>query len=154
MSRDSPDRHAAGDGAGGDPAELERLLRQVVACARVVAEADDGAVRRGAPEAPVRAALATACARARADGLRAEHVLVRLKDAWAHAAEAPRAVPVTTPGAGDTPRRPTRSADGGDDHHRLARVVTLCIEEFYGADGARQGASADPPRRAEEGRLA
>jgi hypothetical protein len=32
--------------------------------------------------------------------------------------------------------------------------VTLCIEEFYGADAARQGASADPPRRAEEGRLA
>jgi hypothetical protein len=153
MSHDSPDRHAPGDGAGGDTAELERLLRQVVACARVVAEADDAA-RRGAPEAPVRAALATACARARADGLRAEHVLVRLKHVWAHTAEAPRAVPDATPGAGDAPRRPTRSADGGDDHHRLARVVTLCIEEFYEVDRARQGAYADPPRRAEEGRPA
>jgi hypothetical protein len=81
-------------------------------------------------------------------------VLVRLKDAWAHTPEAPLAVPVATPGAADTPRRPPRSADGAGDHDRLARVVTLCIEEFYGADGTRPGAFADPPRRAEEGRRA
>jgi hypothetical protein len=135
-------------GLEGAPA-LDGLLHEVVARART--EAGDRPPRMDAWEAPVRGALATACARARAAGLRAEHVLVRLKDAWAHSREAAGAVLVTRPGAPSTLRLPTRSADGADDHDRLARVVTLCIEEFYRADGAREGAYADAPRRAEEG---
>jgi hypothetical protein len=175
MSLDPTDRHAAhgrarddaavlswstpADGVGPDGAPaLDGLLRRVVACARAGAEAGEGAPRTAAWEAPVRGALASACARARADGLRAEHVLVRLKDAWTHTPGAPGAVLVTRPGAPDTLRLPTRGADGPDDHDRLARVVTLCIEEFYRGDGSRDGArdggSADPLQRAEEGPLA
>jgi hypothetical protein len=126
----APDAAARGqDGADS----LDALLRRAVACARATPAAGDGAGR----EPAVRAALGAACARARTDGLRAEHVLVRLKDVWAHTPEAPRAVLDVRAGLAGMPRMSVPKGDGGNDHDRLARVVTLCIEEFYQADGRR-----------------
>jgi hypothetical protein len=139
---------------GQDGADaLGVLLRRAVDCARGNAASGDGAAR----EAAMRASLATACARARADGLRAEQVLVRLKGAWADVREAPRAVLDVRAGVPGTLHLPTRMPDSAHDHDRLARVVTLCIEEFYRGDGAGRGAQGEAEqaaRRAEEARRA
>ena len=64
------------------------------------------------PDGDLRLALRDACDRARNDGLRAEELLLVLKDAWR-----------------ELPER--RGLPRVDPDEALARVVTACIDEFY-----------------------
>lgn len=128
--------------------QFDALLDRVVGCARIAWALDDGVqpggVRLGggrpegsAPpmrdDADLHAALAAACARARDAGLRVEQVLIRLKAAWARNEEGPRS---PAGRAVVTPWFPVAHPAAPDGQDQLARLVTLCIKEFYRSDAA------------------
>jgi hypothetical protein len=87
----------------------------VVALRSVVrAHVRDGPL--GAPDQIWRAPARVMCQDARARGLRVEELIISLKRMWPHVADGER-----------LPR---------DESPRLlARVVTLCVEEYYGSSG-------------------
>lgn len=91
-----PPRMASGPGVVALRCALQAQLR---------GEWPDGALRR---------ALRLMCDEAHRNGLRAEQLLVVVKDAW-------RSLP-------EVSQLPT----GGTRERLLSRVVTMCIEEFYG----------------------
>ena len=101
-------------GDAGDAPMVRELLRRALRSA-VDAELD------GRAGADVGRALREACERARQDSLRAEELLVLLKETW-------RQLPET---------RQLRL----DGHEMLARIVTACIAEYY-----RSGARGDAQR--------
>jgi len=101
-------------GDAGDAAVVRELVRRALRCA-IDAELD------GRAGADVGRALREACDRARQNGLRAEELLIVLKETW-------RQLPET---------RPLRL----DAAEVLARIVTACIAEYY-----RFGARGDSQR--------
>ena len=99
------DRAAPGTAAGPAPliaALMDGALRHAV----------HAAARGQAPDGRLHEALRRTCAAAHARGLRAEQLLVLVKDAWNELPE--------------VRRLPRHDADG-----MLARVVTLCVGEYY-----------------------
>jgi hypothetical protein len=102
-----------------EPASFSDLLRQSLHC--VLIEQSD----REPEEAKLRVALRDLCERARGDGLRAENLLIMVKDSWHELPE--RA------------RMPRHDADDA-----LARVVCACIKEYYQDNGALE---SDSPSR-------
>jgi hypothetical protein len=67
------------------------------------------------PDGALRRAIRVMCDEAHRNGLRAEQLLVILKDAWSSLPE--------------VARLPT----GGTRERLLDRIVTMCVEEFYGS---------------------
>lgn len=102
--------HGAAVPEPGGCAELREMSRSALRNALRAGEA--------APDGEVRRMLRDTCSAARARNMSAEHVLILLKEGWRVLPEAPG----------------RRDAEA---QARLARIVTLCIEEYYGA----------PPRR-------
>jgi hypothetical protein len=101
--------HAPEEGAALPWARAINSLRDAVR-----ALARDGP--SGAPDEPLRAAARLLCDDARARGIRVEALLVSLKQAW----------PVVTEG------EPIARAESS---RLLARLVTLCVQEYYGPLG-------------------
>jgi len=66
------------------------------------------------PDGALRRAIRAMCDEAHRNGLRAEQLLVILKDAWSSLPEVARLSP------------------GGTRERLLDRIVTMCVEEFYG----------------------
>src|SRR5689334_11396013 len=84
------------------PDLLRRSLRDVLADARY----------KYSDEAELRVTLRDVCTQARRDGIRAEHLLIVLKESW-------RELP-------ERARLPRYAAD-----QTLARLVSACINEYY-----------------------
>ena len=91
-------------GDAGDAEVVRALVRRALRCA-IAAELD------GRADADIGRALREACDRARKDNLRAEQLLLVLKETW-------RALPET--------RRLRLDGD-----LMLARIVSACIGEYY-----------------------
>ena len=70
------------------------------------------------PDGALRRAIRVMCDEAHRNGLRAEQLLVILKDAWSSLPEV------------------TRLPTGGTRERLLGRIVTMCVEEFYGPQDA------------------
>jgi hypothetical protein len=100
------DGHAAPDVAGDGAAHLRRLAGSALR------HAVHAAQRGEAPDGQVREALRRACDAARERDLRAEELIVILKAAWHGLPEA----------------RDIRRHDSADV---LARVITVCVDEYY-----------------------
>ncbi len=118
----SPEAMQSSDRAGarGRPAARDAHLRDLMdamlyrACGAVPAHDPEGPT-----DGELRVLLRRVCDTARAHGLRAEHLVLLLKERWRELPEARR-----------IPRQ-----DAGDV---LARVITACIREYYAeADGRR-----------------
>jgi hypothetical protein len=92
--------------AGPSPAPLGELTRGVLL--RVLRDPK----RTFEADREVRAAMRQLCEAARADGLRAEQLLIALKEVW-------RTLPAT------------RRSPLDEERETFARVVTLCIQEYY-----------------------
>ena len=85
---------------------LPELLRQSLRCVL----ADE--YHEESDEAKLRVALREVCERARRDGVRAEHLLIVLKESWR-----------------ELPERATLPRFHADE--ALGRVVSACINEYY-----------------------
>jgi hypothetical protein len=68
------------------------------------------------PNASVRRSLRGVCSEAQRSGMRAEQLLVILKDSWRRLPE-------------------TRRIERSERDEALGQVITLCIREYYAADG-------------------
>ena len=97
------------DGDGEFTTVVTATLQRAVAADRI-----DNAARR---DGEVRDAIRLLCDRGKLGNLRAEQLIVRVKEVWSALPEARR--------VGDGPSR--------DEF--LAHVITLCIHEFYSAPG-------------------
>jgi len=95
------------------PSAIEADRAQVIELARnlIRAALSDPPVGRSTPP-EIRALLERLCDAAHAQGLRAEHVLLRIKAAWRDLPEV---------------RHGLRDYDG----LVLSRVITLCIDEYF-----------------------
>lgn len=103
MGVSTADTQPANDGRSEPlPELLRRSLHGVLADERY----DDS------DEAELRIALRAVCDRARRDGVRAEHLLVVLKESWR-----------------ELPKQPRLQRPNADE--ALARVVSACINEYY-----------------------
>lgn len=96
----------SGSPTGTQSAAIPDLLRQSLR--RVLA---DGRAERS-EQGKLRIALRDVCERARRDGVRAEHLLMVLKESWR-----------------DLPERAEVPRHDADDV--LARLVSACIDEYY-----------------------
>lgn len=110
--------------ASREPIRLTDLLRDVLGRLLQDEWRDD------APKGDLRIALRAACDQARNDGLRAEELLLVLKDAWR-----------------DLPDR--RALPRIDTDAALARVVTACIDEYYESPRKVQQLGDGPALRSE-----
>lgn len=91
---------------GGESGALPDLLRQSLR--RVLTDTRYST----SDDAKLRVALRGVCERARTDGVRAEHLLIVLKESWR-----------------DLPERRALQSYEADD--ALARVIRACIDEYY-----------------------
>lgn len=96
-------------------------LRELTRAALRVAMED--AAHGRMPDGAVRAMLREVCAAARACDARVEHLLILLKEACLKLPEA-------------------RRVNHDDAQDTLARVITLCIEEYYGPRVRREAGRA------------
>ena len=117
---DSAERGPAGSGGDGAPptgvdraARVHDMANVALRCALPPAHLAGSPV--GSPERALAEALRGACDAARESGLRAEQLLLIFKEGWRYLPEAQRL------------RRQDAEA-------ALARVITLCIHEYYGPE--------------------